>query len=78
MPTTVLPEAVGMGILDVLAATGLVPSKGEGRRLIQQNGLSVYDEKVADVNMTITEDLFGEDGMIIKKGKKVYHRVTLK
>ena len=78
MPTTVLPEAVGMGILDVLAATGLVPSKGEGRRLIQQNGLSVNDEKVADVNMTITEDLFGEDGMIIKKGKKVYHRVTLK
>lgn len=78
MPTTVIPEAVGMGILDVLAKTGIVPSKGEARRLIQQNGLSVNDEKVTDVNMVVSEDLFGEDGMIIKKGKKVFHRVTLK
>ncbi len=77
MPTTVLADAVGMGILDVLAATKLVPSKGEARRLIQQNGLSVNDEKVTDVNMTVTEDMFGENGMIIKKGKKVYHRVVL-
>ena len=77
MPTTVLPEVIGMGILDVLAATGLVPSKGEARRLIQQNGLSVNDEKVTDVNMTVTEDMITKDGMIIKKGKKVYHRVTL-
>ena len=77
MPTTVLPDVVGMGILDVLAATGLVPSKGEARRLIQQNGLSVNDEKVTDVNMTVTGDMVTEDGMIIKKGKKVYHRVTL-
>ncbi len=77
MPSTVLPEAVGMGILDVLSATGLVPSKGEARRLIQQNGVSVNDEKVSDVNMVITADMFGENGMIIKKGKKVFHKVTL-
>lgn len=78
MPSTVIADAVGMGILDVLAQTGLVPSKGEGRRLIQQNGLSVNDEKVTDVNMVITAEMFGENGMIIKKGKKVFHKVSLK
>ena len=56
----------------------LIPSKGEGRRLVQQNGLSVNDEKVTDANMIVTEDMFGEDGMIIKKGKKVFHKVVLK
>lgn len=77
MPTTVIPDAVGMGILDILATTGLVPSKGEARRLIQQNGLSVNDEKVTDVNMVVTAEMFGENGMIIKKGKKVFHKVSL-
>ncbi len=77
MPTTVIPEAVGMGILDVLLKTGLIPSKGEGRRLLQQNGLSVNDEKVTDVNMLVTAEMFGENGMIIKKGKKVFHKVSL-
>ena len=78
MPTTVIPEAIGMGILDVLAQTGLVPSKGEGRRLIQQNGLSVNDEKVTDVNMVVTAEMFTDNAMIIKKGKKVFHKVSLK
>lgn len=78
MPSTVIPEAVGMGILDVLATTGIVPSKGEARRIIQQNGLSINDEKVTDVNLTVTEELFKDGEMIIKKGKKVYHRVVLK
>ena len=76
MPTTHIPNAVGMGILDLLMETKLLPSKGEARRLIQQNGLSVNDNKVTDPNLVVTEDLFGENGMIIKKGKKVYHRVT--
>lgn len=80
MPSTELDEAevIGKGILDVLAAIKLVASKGEGRRLIQQNGLSVNDKKVSDVNMTVTKDMFTENGMIIKKGKKVYHRICLK
>ena len=77
MPTTVISDAVGMGILDVLAQTGLVPSKGEGRRLIQQNGLSVNDEKVTDVNMVVTAEMFTDNAMIIKKGKKVFHKVSL-
>lgn len=80
MPSTELDEAevIGKGILDVLAAVKLVASKGEGRRLIQQNGLSVNDKKVSDVNMTVTKDMFTENGMIVKKGKKVYHRICLK
>ena len=56
----------------------LIPSKGEGRRLIQQNGLSVNDQKVTDPNMAVTADLFANDGLIAKKGKKVYHRIVLK
>lgn len=80
MPSTELEkdEAIGVGILDVLLKIKLIPSKGEGRRLVQQNGLSVNDEKVTDANMIVTEDMFGEDGMIIKKGKKVFHKVVLK
>ena len=79
MPTTELAEdeVIGKGILDVLATVKLVASKGEGRRLVQQNGISVNDSKVTDVNMTITKDMFGENGMIIKKGKKIFHKVVV-
>lgn len=80
MPSTEFEasEVIGKGILDVLTAVKLIPSKGEGRRLIQQNGLSVNDEKVTDPTMTVTGEMFGKDGMIIKKGKKIFHRVILK
>ncbi len=77
MPTSIVPDAIGMGVLDLLVKTGLLPSKGEARRLVQQNGLSINDEKYTDVNGVVTEDMFTDDGMIIKKGKKVFHRVTL-
>jgi len=77
MPSTVIADAVGKGMLDILVETGLVASKGEARRLIQQNGVAVNDVKVSDVNAAVTEDMFGDDGMIIKKGKKIFHRVTL-
>lgn len=76
MPTTIIPDAVGMGILDILLETKIVPSKGEARRIIQQNGLAINDEKITDPAFTITEDLFSDDGMIIKKGKKIFHRVV--
>lgn len=80
MPTSEVTtdEIKDMTILDLLVAIKLIPSKGEGRRLVQQNGLSVNDDKVTDPNMPITDDLFGENGMIVKKGKKVFHRVIKK
>ncbi len=65
-------------LLELMLASGLIPSKGEGRRLITQGGVSVNEEKVADPNVTIKkEKLFG-DGIIVKKGKKVYHRISAK
>ena len=76
MPTTVIEDVVGMGVLDMLVATGLVKSKGEARRIVQQNGLSINDEKYTDVNGTVSADMMTDDGIIIKKGKKIYHRVV--
>ena len=78
MPTSVIADVVGMGVLDMLVATGLVPSKGEARRLAQQNGLTINDAKYTDVNGTVTADMVTENGIIIKKGKKTFHRVVLK
>ncbi|MBQ2669674.1 MAG: tyrosine--tRNA ligase, partial [Clostridia bacterium] len=67
MPTTVIPDVVGMGVLDMLVKSELVSSKGEARRLVQQNGLSINDAKYTDVNGTVTADMVTEDGIIIKK-----------
>ncbi len=77
MPSSVVADAVGRAVLDVLCEIKLIPSKGEGRRLMQQNGLSVNDVKVTDPAAVVTADMFGADGMIVKKGKKVYHKITL-
>ena len=80
MPTTELSEAElgeGIGLLDLLVLTKLAASKGEGRRLIEQGGLSINGEKVSDVNLKIRkEDL--ADPIKIKKGKKAFHKVVLK
>ena len=82
MPTTELAEedlADGqIGILDLLLKAGLIPSKGEGRRLVQQGGVSVNDEKVTDFGKSFAAGDFQPEGLIIKKGKKVFHKVILK
>lgn len=65
-----------IGILDLMLACGLVGSKGEARRLIQQGGVSVDEEKVA-VEARITEAQL-KNSIKIRKGKKVYHKVVLK
>ena len=77
MPTTVIVDAVGMGILDVMVNAGLAASKGEARRLVQQGGVSVNDVKVTDPAATLAEADFADGAAIIKKGKKVYHKITL-
>ncbi|MCX7715186.1 MAG: tyrosine--tRNA ligase [Clostridia bacterium] len=79
MPTSTVnsDEVDGMPILDLLVNIKLIPSKTEGRRLIQQNGLSVNGEKICDPNMTVTISMFEGDGMIVQKGKKVFHRILL-
>ncbi len=71
MPTTEIEESE-LPILDLLVKTGLAPSKSEGRRLVQQGGISVDDVKVTDPNALIKID--GQ--VIIKKGKKVFHKAV--
>ena len=67
----------GLNIVDMLAVTGLAPSKGEARRLVQQGGVSVDGEKVTDIAHTITKDSFENGQIVIKKGKKVFLKVKL-
>ncbi len=80
MPTTTLTDDDftdgKIGLLDLLVIAGLAPSKGEGRRLVQQGGVSVDDEKISDVSLQIEKEKIA-NGIIIKKGKKVFHKVTL-
>lgn len=80
MPSTDLTkEELGEGIqiLDLLVKCELISSKGEGRRLITQNGISVNDAKVTDFFQEIKEDDFTDNELVIKKGKKVHHKVNL-
>ena len=80
MPSTDLTkEELGEGIqiLDLLVKCELISSKGEGRRLITQNGISVNDAKVTDIFLEIKEDDFTDNEIVIKKGKKVHHKVNL-
>ncbi len=67
----------GMNVLDLLLQVNLIPSKGEGRRLIQQNGLSINGEKVTAVDMMVTPDLFEDGELVIKKGKKTFLKLIL-
>ncbi len=81
MPTTELSEADftdgKLGLLDMLCKAGLCSSKGEARRLVQQGGVTINEEKVADAGMQLTKDNFTDGFLIVKKGKKVFHKVTL-
>ena len=68
----------GMNILDLLQQVGLIPSKGEGRRLIQQNGLSINGEKVTEIDMVVTPAMLQDRDFIVKKGKKTFLKLILK
>ena len=81
MPSSEMAKADfenGMAILDVMLAAGLIPSKGEGRRLVQQGGVSVNNEKITDTFANITLSMFENGEIIIKKGKKTYHKIIVK
>ncbi|MGO4987089.1 MAG: tyrosine--tRNA ligase [Gallicola sp.] len=81
MPSTEMDASAfdeGMGLLALLTELGLTKSNGEARRLIQQNGIRLDGEVVADPSKVITKEDFKEGELVIKKGKKVYHRVVIK
>ena len=81
MPTTELTnDDLGGGqinILNLMVRCGLCASKGEARRLVQQGGVSVNDRKVESIDEALGCEQFTGDGVIIRKGKKVFHRVVL-
>ena len=80
MPTTALGEEDftdgRIDIMALLVKTGLCASRGEARRLIQQGGVAVNDEKLTGFEVSYGKDAF-QTGFIIRKGKKVFHKVTL-
>ena len=81
MPTTELTEADltegNIDILTMLVKTGLVSSKSEARRAVQQGGVAVDGEKITDIYASFAgEDLNGE-GIVLKKGKKNFRKVVL-
>ena len=64
-------------ILTVLVKTGLVPSKSEARRAVEQGGVSVDGEKVTDIKATFAKDSFTGDGKVVKRGKKNFRKVVM-
>ena len=67
-----------INVIDLLVLINLVPSKSEGRRLIEQGGLLINSEKVTDFNLIIDESFLSDDYLIIQKGKKTYLKVACK
>ncbi|MBP1926648.1 tyrosyl-tRNA synthetase [Sedimentibacter acidaminivorans] len=67
----------GMTVIDLMVKAKLIKSKSEGRRLIEQSGVSVNDSIVSDIGAIVLEKDFTDNKLMIKKGKKVYHRVKL-
>ena len=82
MPSTVIPSDLfsdgKVSVIDMLTVSGLAPSKGEARRLIQQGGIVVGGEKVTAIDKVVDKsDFESTDGVIVKKGKKTYHKFTV-
>ena len=79
MPTSVLTDADfengSINVLSMLVAAGLCPSRGEARRLVQQGGVTIDDVKVASIDESLARERFEGEGIIVRKGKKVFHRV---
>lgn len=80
MPTTEVEQSDledgKITVLSLMIKAGMIKSNGEGRRLIQQGGISVNDEKISDVFTSVSADEL-KDIVIVKKGKKVFHKFTL-
>ena len=80
LPMTVITEdeaKSGIGLIDLMKRADLISSNSEGFRLVKQGGVSIGDEKVEDGKRIITEGDFSDNSLVIKKGKKVYHRIVI-
>lgn len=81
MPSTELNAADfadgKIGIIDILVKAGLAKSRGEARRLIEQGGVSVNDEKIKSLDFALTADEIAANPEIVKKGKKIFHKIVM-
>ncbi|URZ05366.1 tyrosine--tRNA ligase [Clostridium felsineum] len=78
VPTVSITEdMLDLSILDILVSTKVLPSKGEGRRLVQQGGISLNDNKVEDFNYKITKEDFNDGFALIRRGKKKYYKLVV-
>ena len=80
IPSTEMEKSIfeeGIGILDLIREIGFVKSNGEGRKLVQNGGISIEEEKVQDFRKTVTLEDFTEDKLLLRKGKKNYHQIKL-
>ena len=76
MPTTKIDNK-NIAILDAIISCGIAPSKGQARILINQGGISLNDNKITDVNYVLSDSDFNDGYAILKKGKKVFHKLEL-
>ncbi len=78
VPTVIITkDMINSPVLDVLFYTKIAPSKAEGRRLIQQGGITINEIKITDINTLLKEDDFKTGDLLIKKGKKNYYKVVV-
>ncbi len=81
MPSTVVADSEftdgAIEVTQLMVVCGLAKSKGEARRLVEQGGVMIDGEKVADVKATVSKNAFEKGHVVIKKGKKVFHKATL-
>ena len=75
LSTTISKEKLGINILDLLVETNLVSSKSEARRLVEQNGISVNQDKIQSVDKTINNEDLNDNFVIVQKGKKVFLKI---
>ena len=81
IPTTEITRdalAADARVTTLLVLSGIAASNSAARRLVEGGGVAVNDEKVADVKPFVTEEMFGQDGLMLRSGKKKFHRFILK
>jgi tyrosyl-tRNA synthetase len=80
MPTTTIPRhrlEAGIGILEIFAEVGLTKSRGEARRMLQQGGIYINDNRISQIEANLTSQDLTEDGILLRAGKKRYHRLIV-
>jgi tyrosyl-tRNA synthetase len=81
VPTTEITAeelAAESRLIALIAKCGMCKSNGEARKAVQQGGVTIGDEKVSDPDFRVTKEMLEGDGIVVRKGKKTYHRFCLK